>query len=704
MNRKAIEIQIYFEIAMAIGNELNLQKMLRSALSAYLRKLSCATGMVLQFSKNNGTIVLEPCFSIPKNSINNPVYQTILQELPQQFRGRQLLEFTSSLPCSGSVNQNLFFHISNLPDFGLLILIKSGQPLESYILHSLRQLNTKLASSCIACRQNERMESINRQLNFEVEQRRIADLKVKELLGSLENQVIERTRALEASQKRYKTLFDNIQDIYFSLDLDGNVLEISPSVETLLHYDKNRLIGKGVESIGLAALEPAQFLKKLRKDNRIKDYPLTISADDGKEHYFSMNATLVQATESGELQVIGSMRDITLQRQMEKTKKELEEQLLNSRKMEALGLLAGGVAHDLNNVLSGIVSYPDLLLSQLDEDSDLRSAITVIRDSGAKAAAIVQDLLTMARRGVVHKDIINLNDVIKEHLDSPEFKEIVHNHLGLTIVTELSQDLLNMQGSALHLKKTLMNLVHNSAEAGASEITIVTENRYIEGEYGDFQKMREGDYIVLKVIDNGAGISEEEQKRIFEPFYTKKVMGRSGTGLGMFVVWGTVVDHSGYIDIESEPGEKTTIQLLLAASREEIRMKKTEEPASMHLAQGETILIVDDCKDQRQIARSILKSLGYSVHVAESGEKAVTMLQENKPDLVLLDMIMEPGMDGLDTYKEIIRHQPEAKVVIATGYSESERVREALRLGVLKYIRKPYLLKTIGITLRQCLA
>ncbi|SLM30103.1 putative Histidine kinase [Desulfamplus magnetovallimortis] len=252
------------------------------------------------------------------------------------------------------------------------------------------------------------------------------------------------------------------------------------------------------------------------------------------------------------------------ERQMAYRKKEeLEQRLARSKKMEALGLLAGGVAHDLNNVLSGVVSYPDLLLLDLEESDPMYKPVLTIKDSGIKAAAIVQDLLTLARRGVVIDELLNLNRVLKEYIMSPEHNKIQMYHNNIVIETNFQNDLLNIKGSPLHLKKSIMNLVSNAAEAqpDGGTIRISTYNRYVDMPIRGYEHVDEGDYVVLEVRDFGVGISEKDQERIFEPFYTKKTMGRSGTGLGMAVVWGTMQDHNGYINIKSKMNQGTTFEL-----------------------------------------------------------------------------------------------------------------------------------------------
>ena len=242
----------------------------------------------------------------------------------------------------------------------------------------------------------------------------------------------------------------------------------------------------------------------------------------------------------GKSVVTGTMLDITDRKQAEEKRKQLQTQLQQAQKMEAIGTLAGGVAHDLNNILGGLVSYPELLLLQLPEDSPLRKSILTIQKSGEKAAAVVQDLLTLARRGVVVTEVVNLNDIIAQYLESPEHERLQSYHPGVHSETHLDQNTLNIMGSPIHLSKTVMNLVTNATEAMSEggALTVSTENRYIDRPIRGYDNVKEGDYVVLTIADTGTGIASDDLEKIFEPFYSKKKMGRSGTGLGMAVVWG----------------------------------------------------------------------------------------------------------------------------------------------------------------------
>ena len=397
-------------------------------------------------------------------------------------------------------------------------------------------------------------------------------------------------------------------------------------------------------------------------------------------------------------------KEIQERQRTDKEKRDLEERLARSQKMEALGLLAGGVAHDLNNVLSGIVSYPDLILMDLNEEDPLRKPIATIKDSGQKAAAIVQDLLTLARRGVTNTDVLNFNDdIIYEYLRSPEHEKLKTYYPHIHIDTYLESDLMNINGSSVHLKKTLMNLVSNAAESqpNGGKVAIHTRNQYVDRPVKGYDNVQEGDYIVLKIEDNGAGIAQDDLNKIFEPFYTKKIMGRSGTGLGMAVVWGTVQDHHGYIHVESSEGKGTTIELYFPITREEIKKEKALVPIEGYSGNGELILVVDDVKEQREIATHILTKLGYSVASASSGIEAIEYIKQNLVDMVVLDMIMDPGIDGLDTYKEILKISSGQKAIIASGFSENERVTEAQKLGAGQYIKKPYTLEKIGLAIKR---
>ncbi|MCP3901658.1 MAG: response regulator [Desulfobacteraceae bacterium] len=369
--------------------------------------------------------------------------------------------------------------------------------------------------------------------------------------------------------------------------------------------------------------------------------------------------------------------------------------------MESLGLLASGVAHDLNNVLSGLVSYPDLLLVDLPKDSPLRNPIETIKTSGLRAAAIVADLLTIARGVAIDKEPLKMNELIEDYLCSTEIEEL--KRFYPTVVTETSLDafLFNIIGSEIHFRKIIMNLVSNAFEAikYGGNILISTMGRYIDKPIQGYEDVKVGEYVILTVSDNGPGISQENLDRIFEPFYSKKIMGRSGTGLGLTVVWNVVQDFNGYIEVKSDENG-SVFELYFPVTRDEA---KNEVPLRIedYKGNGETILIVDDQANQREVASAILNKLGYQIKTADSGEKAVEYLKEHSVDLILLDMIMDTGINGLETYKRIIKIHPEQKAVIASGFAETDDVTKAQKLGAGQFIKKPFVLEKIGVAIRD---
>ncbi|MBU0970193.1 MAG: response regulator, partial [Proteobacteria bacterium] len=345
----------------------------------------------------------------------------------------------------------------------------------------------------------------------------------------------------------------------------------------------------------------------------------------------------------------------------------------------------------------------ELLMMDLPQNHRFRKPLELIYSSGLKAAAIVNDLLTLARRGVVATKVINLNNIIMDYLTSPEHHKLLSYYNNVVVKTNLSQRLANIKGSEIHLRTTIMNLVSNAAEAQPSggQIIISTENRHVDKPIQGYESIKAGEFAVVTIEDKGIGIKNKDLQRIFEPFYTKKIMGRSGTGLGMAVVWGTVQDHYGYINIDSIENKGTKFYLYFPIDRQQIEKEIKPRDIKEYMGNKEIILIVDDVETQRQIAKTILNRLNYKVVTASSGEKAIEYLKNNTCDLILLDMIMDPGIDGLETYQRIKCLKRDQKVVIASGFSDNERVKEAQRLGAGQYIRKPYSVEEIGITIKE---
>jgi len=511
---------------------------------------------------------------------------------------------------------------------------------------------------------------------------------------------------LRESEEKYRTIIEQMEDGYFEVDLAGNFTFVNDAESKILGYSRNELIGMNHRQYQdkTNAEKAAQLFEKVyRTGEPVKGLDYEIIRKNGTKGFHEISVSLIKNTEGKPIGLRGLSRDVTERKRAEEEKKDLEDRLHRAEKMEALGQLAGGVAHDLNNVLGVLTGYSELLLMVIPEGHKGRSHAEKILLSTQKGAAIIQDLLTLARRGVMVSDVINFNDIVSGFLKTPVFEKIRDYHPWVTFRTECDQNLLNIKGSPIHLEKTLMNLVSNAAESisGQGEVTIRTQNRYMDKTICGYDEIKEGDYAVLTVSDTGMGIPAEHREKIFEPFYTKKTMGRSGTGLGLAIVWGTVKDLKGYIDVQTKIGEGTTFTIYFPATREELSIQQQKVPIEQYMGQAETVLVVDDIAEQREVASGLLTRLGYKVHVASSGEEAIEYLRSNTADILVLDMIMAPGIDGLETYQKILAINPQQKAILVSGFSETDRVRKAQQLGAGTYVKKPYVMEKIGLAIRD---
>ena len=513
----------------------------------------------------------------------------------------------------------------------------------------------------------------------------------------LKHEVLVRKKA-EEELRKYERIVASSTDHMAMIDLSYSYQAVNDATLHAIDKSREEVVGKKIWE--LLGDMPSRELHKQRLDRALSGQVVSYRAwmkfpKLGRRY---MDIVYTPYALSGK-QITGCVvnsRDVT-------DRYELEKKLEHAKKMEFMGTIAGGVAHDLNNILSGIVSYPELLLMQLPPNSPLEKPIQTIKKTGEKAAVIVQDLLTLARRGVDSKEIVDLNEIIWSFLNSPEYTKIKSFHPNVNFKTALADPLKLISGSTVHLSKTVMNLVSNAVEAVPDwgEVKIITKNAKIDDATIENSDVTAGEYVLLEVSDNGSGISEEDVTKIFEPFYTKKVMGRSGTGLGLAVVWGTVMDHAGHIEVKSDGRHGSTFKLYFPVSCDDYQPQPQKKEMIANLGSGESILIVDDVEEQREIASGILSALGYKIAVVASGEEAIAYLKKNPVDLVILDMLMPPGIDGLDTYQQILEIRPSQKAIIASGFAETGRVKKALDFGVGQFIKKPYSIDDVGFAVKK---
>ncbi len=517
-------------------------------------------------------------------------------------------------------------------------------------------------------------------------------------------------RKLEVSERNFRELVQGANSVILRSDPQGRVTFINRFACELFGFSEEQIVGKHV--VGTILPDKESVRRALdRLIARLKLDPPERLVKEARNLHRSGREIRIAWTyrplfeEDGTLREILSIgNDITELRAERKEKEILASRLERAGKMEAVGTLAGGVAHELNNILSGIVSYPELLLMDLPPDSPLKKPIGTIQRSGEKAAEIVRDMLLLSRRGVSASEPLDTDRVVHKYLDGSEHRELIASHPSIRVELSLQKGLPAVPGSEKQLLRALESLVHygfqTMPEGGV--LRIETEYAALDREYVGYEPVKPGDYVLLRVSDQGPALNREHLERIFEPFYAKKVLNRPGTGLGLPVVWGIVKDHGGFVDVFTGEETGTTFTLFLPAAEDYGLPTAVDEnvEATDIMGRGETVLVVDDIQEQRILAEGILKRLNYRPVTLESGEAAVAYLKQYTADLVVLDMVMEPGMDGLDTYREILALRPGQKAIMASGYSETDRVREARRLGIGAYLNKPYNVEVLGRAVR----
>ena len=506
---------------------------------------------------------------------------------------------------------------------------------------------------------------------------------------------------LRKSEKKYRNLVENLSEGVVITDFQENLLFVNSAACNMLGYRRDELMG-----MNFSELVSDDYRSRIKRETAERKkgihskYEVKINRKDGEARHLIISAS-PQIDDSGRIEgSIGIMTDVTQSRQSDQERKKLQEQLEKAQRMESLGVLAGGVAHDLNNILGPLVAYPEMILGKLPLDSPARKQIMMMGKAAVEASGVIQDLLSLARRGRYEMEPVNINNVVKSYISSASMVETTERNPGVEVEEILDTNIGNILGSAPHLQKVFMNLVINAFDAmpNGGKLKVKTSRTFLDRLRCGYTNIAKGEYVMLEVIDTGIGIDEKCLKHIFEPYYSKKKMGHSGSGLGLSVVYSILKDHRGYYDIFSRVGEGTEFVLYFPV----YEGKETEKYCVIGNYEGrEKILVVDDVKDQRAIATELLASLGYKVSSASNGRKALDFLAENAVDIVILDMIMEDDFDGLDTYREILKLNPHQKAIIVSGYSATHRVNQAIKLGVGKYIKKPYTLNTLGKAVRE---
>ena len=503
---------------------------------------------------------------------------------------------------------------------------------------------------------------------------------------------------LRRTEHRYRTLIESIPDIIYTLELDGSLSYISPRWKKILGHDESEVLGRFF--IEFAPPEDHPFLVRVFKDVRnhkrnVENVHWHYFKKDGEILFFLGSAAPLYDEEGRVTGMIGMARDVT-------EHKRVEEQLLQSQKMESIGNLAGGIAHDFNNLLGGILGYATFVKRKLSTRDKIYQSIEAIERSAQRAAELTKQLLGFARRGKYQVRPIECNALIREIV------HILKRTIDPRIAIEVDPDprLSLMEGDEAQIQQALMNICLNARDAmpKGGTLKIASRNQRMIPDQASRQRgMKEGSYIRLAISDTGTGLSPEVRDRIFEPFFTTKAKGQ-GTGLGLSMVYGIIQNHGGMIEVQSQVGIGSTFTVLLPAMAS-AALNGEALPPVPDIHQGrETILLVDDEEIIRELGIDILEDRGYQVFSASEGKEAVRIYRERigEIDLIILDVMM-PGIGGKETYRQLRAINPQVKVLLSSGYSTNGEVGEILKQGVSGFVQKPYREEELAAKVREVL-
>ena len=536
--------------------------------------------------------------------------------------------------------------------------------------------------------------------------------------ATLEIAVGERTAELQKSRETLSLILNTVPQAVFWKDREGSYLGCNRVFAVIVGLNEpSQVVGKTDFGLPWTREEAEAYcavdgdvIRNNRPEFRIIEQ---VQAASGRRLWVDTSKVPLCDAAGRPFAVLGVFEDITERKQAEAREKVLMAKLEQGGRMEALGLLAGGVAHDLNNVLGPLVVLPDMISGYIErhgspddpEYADVRQDVQILKTSALRAAAVVNDLVVMGRRGQFKKTLIDVNQVVRQVIDSNQIRAIQDKRPDVKIVSELTAESTACLGSDSRLIRVVANLVGNAAEAieGRGDVVVRTGRKVFAESYQGYEDVPAGEYVIVEVADTGCGIDSKIIARIFEPFFsTKEPSERSGSGLGLSVVHGLVKDHDGFLDVKSEPGKGATFTVYLPAEEAIV----SEMPAATIVVGGhERILIVDDEPGQLVLARRALMKLGYKPTVVSNGEEAVKLFQEavqaGKPtpfDLVMTDMCME-GLDGMVVCRKILQLYPTQKLIIISGYSVQEKQNQVKAMGV-DWLGKPYTLEDLARAVR----
>ncbi|MBL6994533.1 response regulator [Desulfobacula sp.] len=529
------------------------------------------------------------------------------------------------------------------------------------------------------------------------------------ILAAIEKKTLREQRKLakemlQYSEKQYRSLFNSIRDAILVVDTNRQIIDCNPAFIDLFGYSKKKILGKQT----IIIYENKEEFRRM--GSAIKDhmgdpgflYPVRYQKENGSVFLGETNVFYMRDDEDTIVGFIGLIRDITERKRVEKEHEKLQEKLQQAQKMESVGRLAGGVAHDYNNALTTIMGYTELALMDADPKGPLHDDLNQILKAGRRATDITRQLLAFARKQTIAPVVLDLNETVESMLKM--LRRLIGEDIDLVWMP--GKDLGNVKMDPSQIDQILANLCVNARDAieGVGKITIEMKKIFFDEDYcADHTGFIPGEFVLLAVSDNGCGMDKEILNNIFEPFFTTKPVDK-GTGLGLSTVFGIVKQNNGFINVYSEPGKGTSIKIYLPQHEDETVEILKENTAKIPQGQGETILMVEDDLSILKLAEKMLKGLNYTVLIAGTPKGGIRLAKDHTGEIHLLvtDVIM-PEMNGLELSKQLKLLYPDLKCIFMSGYTANAIAHHGVLDEGVHFVQKPFAKKDLASIVRKVL-
>jgi len=532
-------------------------------------------------------------------------------------------------------------------------------------------------------------------IGIDITKQRMLETRLATYVDNLERMVEERSDEILTYKNRLDSIIQNAPLGILLLDRTGNIILANQTSRTILGTEPEKLENQNLFD-AIPSLKHPNVRYAIKKVLKGDSFTFDGVFENEEHRRVTIRLFFTPITDqSGNIEnILAILEDVSLQ-------ESLQQQLLQSQKMECIGTLAGGISHDFNNVLEGILGYSSLIKTTVHENSEVYSYADLIEQAAKQASVVTQQLLSISYGGSYSLKPTDINSLVNELV---EF--IRHTFpKSLEIKTELSHEQLLANADSSQLQQAVMNICINARDAmeGKGKLTISTSRFKADANFAaKLIEAYEGEFVRLDIKDTGPGIPNDIMNRIFEPFFTTKEKGK-GTGLGLSTTYRIVKNHRGFITVDSEVGKGTTFSIFLPTISVKgfAKKKKKKKP----LPEGkETILVVDDDEIVQRVTCDLLKKLGYTPIPADNGEEALDIYREKKEkiDLIILDMVM-PGLSGVDTFKQLKQINPDAPVVFSTGYNQGIDYEALKEEGALDFLTKPFMINQLATAVRKIL-